>query len=833
MKNIPYRGTMEFSNKSLVAFVLILSTNFICQSQEKGFQSLIGGAPEDIQELACCFKNNYVNDLNVKFPTGILIVGQSGMGKTKIAKALSEEIHCPFIYKKASELDADEIKKLFRKARTEAQYSFFGKTIIFIDDFHVFGSNNNNGNKGSETRDNVLALMNEIDGFEKDESVIVIAASNSIDNFDQSLVRSGRFEKIIELTYPNPEQRELLMKKFNEECKIKFNQNLDFKNIVNVSYNFTPADIKQLINNATTYAKKENSNIINENHLYQGIIQIFNTKLKYHPDQKVSLLIRTKVITDLLKKNKDEKKGYARLVGEIPDEIKVLVEQIKNDSKYKTFNLDLPKGILLLGPPGTGKTSLVRALSEEAGCEFMATSGSEFVDPMVGGGSKKIRELFKEARQKAANSISGKTILFIDEIDSIGKRQGNALDSTITELLTQMDGFEEDDSIIVIAASNHPENLDTALLRPGRFSKSIKIGLPDLEKRELLLNYYTKNIPLASDVNIKKIAQATNNFSPADLKELIQKSSALAIKEKSLQINEKYLVEGIKKSLNEKILKGEKNIQQLIDSLDVIFNNKETTKGFKRIAGGVEPEIEDLVKMIKGEFDYSKFGLPFPKGILLAGPPGTGKTALVRALSEEAGCEFIQAKGSDFIEKFVGVGAQRVRDLFNEARSKSEGNRFGKTIIFIDELDAIGSRSTSDNSETQRTITELLTQMDGFYKDESVIVIGATNTPASLDQALLRAGRFDTIIEVALPNLTKRKALFEYYGKNRPIDSTISFDKLAQNMEGCNAADIKNLIDKAAQIAMRSKDQKIKQNHFDQALNDIKKADNRKKISYV
>ena len=264
-----------------------------------------------------------------------------------------------------------------------------------------------------------------------------------------------------------------------------------------------------------------------------------------------------------------------------------------------------------------------------------------------------------------------------------------------------------------------------------------------------------------------------------------------------------------------------------------MFGGKTVEKGFKRLVGGVEPAIEDLLKMMKGELDYKRFGVPFPKGILLAGPPGTGKTALVRALAEEAGCEFIQAKGSEFIEKYVGVGAQRIRDLFTQARAKSEGNRFGKTIVFIDEIDAIGSRATSDNSETRQTVTELLTQMDGFYKDESVIVIGATNAPTLLDPALLRAGRFDTLIEVPLPNLQKRIALLQYYGKNRPLDPAISFNKIATSIEGCNAADVKNLVDKAAQIAMRSQSAAITQAHFDQALAAIKASEDNKKNIYV
>lgn len=786
----------------------------------KGFNALAGAIPDEIIEFSGNFKETATSSL-IDIPRGILLVGQTGSGKTSIAKALSEELQCPFFYTNASQLDGDAIQESFQNARDSAKSSKFKRSVIFIDDFDIFATN-----KLSQAS---IALINEMDGFKTDDSVIVIAASNRSDNFDKAIIRSGRFDKVIEVSLPNPAQREVMIKRFNQGSKVPFDTRLNLTTIVALTYNFTPADLKQLVVYAQAIAQKAQSRTITERHMLEAIVKVLQVKGRIDKD----LAVRVKVILSLLNQKKDEKKGFARLVGDVPDEIKALVQQIKNDALFKKFKLELPKGILLSGPPGTGKTSLVRALSEEAGCEFMAVSGAEFIDSLVGGGAQKIRDMFKEARQKAVNSESKKTIIFIDEIDSIGKRQGNPLDSTITELLTQMDGFEQDDSIMVIAASNHPENIDPALLRPGRFNKIIKIGLPDVGKRELILKFYAQGIPLAADVNLKKIAQASNNFSPADLKELIQKASQVALQENVQEVKEKHFVQALKKALTERMIKGEKDIQQQMDALDVIFGGKEIQKGFARMVGGIDPSIEDLMKMIKGEFDYAKFGLPFPKGILLAGPPGTGKTALVRALAEETGCEFIQAKGSDFIEKYVGVGAQRVRDLFNDARTKAEGNRFGKTIIFIDEIDAIGSRSDSDSSETDRTVTELLAQMDGFYKDESVIVIAATNAPELLDQALLRAGRFDTIIEVPLPNLAKRKALFAYYAKSRPIDPAVSFEGLALALEGCNAADVKNVIDKAAALAMRSGQSTITQAHFDAAVAQMKAAESKKRQTYI
>ena len=790
----------------------------------KGFTALAGSVPDEMIDFANLFKDANINTNStyaIKPPRGILLVGQTGSGKTSIAKALSEELDCPFMYQSAAGFSGDAIQECFDAARKKAKTSRHKKTILFIDDLDVFAN--------PKLSNDAIALLNEMDGFAKDDSVIVIGASSRADSFEKSFLRSGRFDKVIEMQLPNPAEREKMLKKFNQDSKIPFESRLNLSRIAQFTYNFTPADLKELMNYAHIFAKRDQALSITEKHMIEAVIKVLQTKGRIDKD----LSVRIKVMLSLLNQKKDEKKGFARLVGDVPDEITELVKQIKNDEVYKKYGLELPKGILLSGPPGTGKTSLVRALSEEAGCEFMAVSAAEFIDQFVGAGAQKIRDLFKEARQKAANSEAKKTIIFIDELDSIGKRQGNSLDATVTELLTQMDGFEEDNSIIVMAASNHPNNIDAALLRPGRFSKIIKVGLPDLIKREQVLKLYTTSIPLDADVNLRKIAEAANNFSPADLKELVQKASALALKEGIKNLKQKHFVEALKKALKERMIKGDKDIQQQLDALDVIFGGKETNKGFKRLVGPIDPAIEDLVKMIKGEYNYSAFGVPFPKGVLLAGPPGTGKTALARAIAEETGCEFIQAKGSEFIEKYVGVGAQRVRDLFNDARAKAEGNRFGKTIIFIDEIDAIGSRSNSDTSETNRTITELLTQMDGFYKDESVIVMAATNAPRLLDPALLRAGRFDTLIEVPLPDFEKRKALFISSCKGKPVDSGISFDALAKTTEGFNAADIKNLVDKAAQLAMRARQTTISQANFDAALVLIKSAEDKKNNAYI
>ncbi len=801
-----------------VARVATLILFISSTTHPKGFSDLGLSVPVELTSLNAYFKNPKPT-YKLNFPKGTIIVGQSGMGKTRFAKAFSEELdNSQFTYVNVTDLeDAKAVKAVYEEARKKAKQSPNGMTILFLDEFDAFALDNFDDNSGkSEIREKVVTLMNEMDGYKEDLSVIVIAASQT-DKFHKSVLRPGRFSQIVELPLPDEKTRVSMIKSLNQGRP--FDRTVDVNVVAKLAYNFTPGDLKTLVNKANILAEVEKTSTITQSQLNQAFLDILTSKCRTDK----SLLVRLKVAINTLKNNKQEDKGFKRVIGTIPHDVKELVETLKNSGRSNPFNLKVPKGFLFTGPPGTGKTTLARAVAEEAQCEFMSVSGAEFVQSFVGAGGDRIRTLFKEAREKAANSQSGKTILFIDEIDAIGKRNGNTLDSTITTLLTEMDGFEEDDSVIVIAATNNPKNLDPALLRPRRFDKVIKIGLPDLATRELLLKHYSKKKPYNTQtINLQKIAEATNNYSPADLQELLEKAGTLAAKDKARQIELNHMIEAIRQGLNEKLLKGEASAQQQMDALDVIFNGKASTKGFNQIVGGVPPHIQQLADMMSGTLDYKKFGVPYPKGILFTGPPGTGKTMLAKAIAEELGCEFIETKASNFASKWVGEGAENVRTLFAEAREKANGR---KTIIFIDELDAIGSRSGNHMTQSEEgIITELLTQMDGFLKDESVIVIGATNSPNSIDSALLRAGRFDTIIEIGLPNLAKRKALLEFYSKNRPVTG-VSFDRLAQQLDGCNAADIKELVNKAASIAMRSRADSITQAAFDQALREIK-ADN-------
>ncbi len=522
--------------------------------------------------------------------------------------------------------------------------------------------------------------------------------------------------------------------------------------------------------------------------------------------------------------------GFNNIIGEVPADIKSLTHIIQKKFEGNPLGASCPKGILLVGPPGTGKTSLIRALAEEVQCGFIPITGADFNGMFVGSGALKVRELFLRAWIQAL--ICGKAIIFIDEIDGVGKRTGSEMQSllgTMSTLLTQMDGIDQDQnkSVIVIAATNNLENIDPALLRPGRFDKIIHVALPNIETRKLLFEHYIKTKPHdGQNMDVQKIAEATRNYSPADIKELTNKAALLALQEDHSAIGYTHIKKAIRIGLQEKLLKGETSVRQQIDGLDVLFDDQGTTKGFNQIIGGVPNDIKDMATMMKGDAaQYKKFGVPVPKGILLYGPPGTGKTLLAKAVAEEIGCEFIETTASSFMTEFIGSGPKRIADIFTQARQRANG---GKAIIFIDELDAIGSRQSGmqTHQEARNTLNALLTQMDGFLKDDSIIVIGATNDPSVLDEALMRAGRFDKKIAIGLPDAAKRKLLLQHYSKNRPVSADVSFDSIVQELDGCNAADIKEFINTAATIAVRNNAEHINQDALDQAVEEFKRQRN-------
>ena len=481
--------------------------------------------------------------------------------------------------------------------------------------------------------------------------------------------------------------------------------------------------------------------------------------------------------------------------------LKDIIDFLKNPEKFKKMGAHIPKGVLLAGEPGTGKTLLARAVAGEANCTFLSISGSDFIEVFVGVGAARIRDLFSQARKNTP------CILFIDEIDAIGRSRGSGFggghderEQTLNQLLTEMDGFDQySEPLVVIAATNMPEVLDKALLRPGRFDRVVYVPYPDYNARLELLKIYTAKIKIVKDINLEEISSFTQGLSGADLENLVNMAALRA----SQSAREEVIEEDFKNAYKD-LLNSKRDIQRSGADQAKEFLPQQIKTKFEDVAGldDAKDDLREIVDFLKNPKKYHDMGARIPKGVLLSGDPGNGKTLLARAVAGEAGVPFFYASGSQFVQKYVGVGAERVRELFNQAR------KHAPSIIFIDELDSIGKRDVDGeggSKEYNQTINQLLTEMDGFIQDEvPVVVLAATNLKDSIDDALKRAGRFDRHIDVQYPNLRARLKILQLHSKGKKFSSDVKIENVARGTPGFSGASLENLLNEAAILAVSS-----------------------------
>lgn len=485
------------------------------------------------------------------------------------------------------------------------------------------------------------------------------------------------------------------------------------------------------------------------------------------------------------------------------DELRDVIDFLKNPEKYKKIGAKLVRGVLLTGEPGNGKTLLAKAVAGEASCQFFSISGSDFIEVFVGVGAARIRDLFASARK------SSPSIIFIDEIDAIGRQRGSGLggghderEQTLNQLLIEMDGFESAHvPVIVIAATNIPEVLDKALLRPGRFDRRIMVPFPDLEARKRILSIHSSGVKLAVDTDLGKCAEDTAGFSGADLANMVNQAALIASKKGRDEVTNEDLQEAYRRILDSNQAASEGSSAGVggvrTSSKARMFMPTQIKTTFNSVAGNREAkeELVDIIDFLKNPEKYKKLGARLTRGVLLVGDPGNGKTLLAKAVAGEANCPFFSVSASEFVEIYVGVGAARMRDLFAQAR------RHSPSIIFIDEIDAIGGKrfgGPGRNDEREQTLNQLLTEMDGFESDRTpIVVMAATNRDDILDSALLRPGRFDRKVVVPYPDIKSREEILRLHAKNAQIDPAVDFAKLARGTTRASGADLANLVNEA------------------------------------
>jgi transitional endoplasmic reticulum ATPase len=482
-------------------------------------------------------------------------------------------------------------------------------------------------------------------------------------------------------------------------------------------------------------------------------------------------------------------------IGGLGDEIKKVREMIelplRHPQIFDTLGIDPPRGVLLYGPPGTGKTLLAKAVASESGVHFMELKASDVISGIPGETEKTMQKIFEEAKENAP------TILFIDELDSIAfKRQDRGtnefLNTPVSELLKNLDGLKVRGKVVIIAATNRPNSLDSALRRPGRLDREIEIGVPDAHGRLEILQIHTRNMPLSADVDLNRISEITHGFVGADVSALSKEAAMIVLRRLLPDLKLEGIEEGqeIPADILEKLKIAH---QDFLDALKTVRPSAmrevlvETPKVAWDDVGGLDEVKNRLKEAVEWPMKYkerfSRLGIRAPKGVLLYGPPGTGKTLLAKAVATEAQANFILVNSSSLQQEgLVGKEAEQLRRVFSRARQTAP------SIIFFDEIDSFAKRRGSGSSvfsdSNESLLNQMLIEMDGLEDLCDVVVIAATNRPDILDTALLRPGRFDSIILTPAPEVNGRLELFKIHTKNMPLFDDVDIEKLAKKNDG-------------------------------------------------
>jgi len=533
-------------------------------------------------------------------------------------------------------------------------------------------------------------------------------------------------------------------------------------------------------------------------------------------------------------------------IGGIADEIKKVREMIelplRHPEIFEKLGIEAPKGVLLYGPPGTGKTLLAKAVANESNAHFISISGPEIMSKFYGESEARLREIFKEAREKSPS------IIFVDEIDSIAPKReevtGEVERRVVSQMLSLMDGLEARGKVIVIAATNRPNAIDPALRRPGRFDREIEIKVPDKKGRKDILAIHTRNMPLADDVDLDKCAAVSHGYVGADLEYLCKEAAMKCLRRLLPELNledekippetlEKLIVNGedYQKALREVTPSGMREV--FIENPDVKWDD----------VGGlveVKRELQEAVEWpMKYPMLYEKLGHKMPRGILLHGPSGTGKTLLAKAVATESEANFVSVRGPELLSKWVGESERGIREIFRRARQASP------CVIFFDEIDSIAPirGAGGETAVTERVVSQLLTELDGMENMRGVVVLAATNRADMIDTALLRPGRFDKIIQIPLPDKESRKSILAINAKEIPIvtdpksQDYVDIEKIAEVTDGLSGADVAAIANTAVSLVIHefldaypevkeaekaSEGAKITMKHFEEAVKKVR-----------
>lgn len=515
------------------------------------------------------------------------------------------------------------------------------------------------------------------------------------------------------------------------------------------------------------------------------------TRLEILPEPSVERIREPRVTYEEIGGLKEEIRRL-REIGELP---------LRHPEVFQRLGIEPPSGVLLHGPPGCGKTLIAKALAGESKASFFAISGPEIMNRYYGESEARLREIFKEAEENAPS------IVFIDELDAIAPKReevfGDVEKRIVAQLLALMDGLEEREKVIVMGATNRLESIDPALRRPGRFDREVEVGVPNAVSRQEILQIHTRDMPLAKDVDLKRIAEEAYGYSGADLKALCKEAALKALR--------RHLPEG---SLEVGGLPPEVLSKMVVKAEDFYAAGREVVPTALREVcvekssvrwedvGGLEGVKRTLylniVEPLKHPERFRKLGVKAVKGVLLYGPPGCGKTMLAKALAAESGFNCITVRGPEVLSKWVGESERAIREVFRKAKASAP------CVVLFDEIDSIAKPrflSMEDSGVGERVLSQILTEMDGLHTVGGIVVIGATNRPDLIDPSLLRPGRLDLLLYIPSPDEGARRTILRIMTARMPLADDVDLEEMARMTKGYTGADLEALCREAGILA--------------------------------